>query len=76
MRDLPAAEAFTLMSQIWKTRRRAIVPAMHRRYIASMVAMFGDSMAHGAKVCALRPKSAACVRSGCYSAMLALYAYR
>ncbi len=38
------------MSQIWKTRRRAIVPALHRRYIASMVAMFGDSMAHGAQV--------------------------
>ena len=39
-----------LSCQVWKTRRRAIVPALHRRYIASMVAMFGDCMAHGARV--------------------------
>ena len=33
--------------EIWKTRRRAIVPALHKKYIASMVAMFGDSTLHG-----------------------------
>lgn len=33
--------------EIWKTRRRAIVPALHRKYIASMVQMFGDSTQHG-----------------------------
>ena len=33
--------------EIWKTRRRAIVPALHKKYIASMVQMFGDSTLHG-----------------------------
>ncbi len=35
--------------EIWRTRRRAIVPALHRRYIESMVGMFGDSALHGAR---------------------------
>ncbi len=35
--------------EIWKTRRRAIVPSLHRKYIASMVTMFGESTLHGMK---------------------------
>ena len=35
--------------EIWKTRRRAIVPSLHRKYIESMVAMFGGSALHGAR---------------------------
>jgi beta-ring hydroxylase len=27
--------------EVWRTRRRAIVPALHKRYVASMVSMFG-----------------------------------
>jgi len=33
--------------EIWRTRRRAIVPALHRKYVASMVNMFGDCTLHG-----------------------------
>ena len=36
--------------EVWKTRRRAIVPSMHRKYIASMVTMFGQSTLHGMKI--------------------------
>ena len=39
--------------EVWKTRRRAIVPALHRKYITSMVDMFGESMLHGTQVGAL-----------------------
>ena len=34
--------------EVWKVRRRAVVPALHKRYVASMVGMFGDCAAHGA----------------------------
>lgn len=34
---------------IWKARRRAIVPALHKKYVASMVGMFSDSALHGCK---------------------------
>ncbi|GBF96486.1 cytochrome P450 [Raphidocelis subcapitata] len=34
--------------EVWKTRRRAVVPALHRKYVASMVGMFGDCALHGA----------------------------
>lgn len=34
--------------EVWKTRRRAVVPALHKKYVASMVGMFGDCAAHGA----------------------------
>ena len=30
-------------------RRRAIVPALHKRYLAAMLDMFGDCAAHGAR---------------------------
>ena len=40
--------------EVWKTRRRAIVPALHRKYITSMVDMFGDCMLHGTQVSGLR----------------------
>ena len=33
--------------EIWKMRRRAIVPSLHKKYIASMVTMFGQSTQHG-----------------------------
>ena len=36
------------VGEVWKSRRRAIVPALHKRYVASMVGMFGDCAAHGA----------------------------
>ncbi|KIY93093.1 hypothetical protein MNEG_14871 [Monoraphidium neglectum] len=34
--------------EVWKTRRRAVVPALHKKYVASMVGMFGDCALHGA----------------------------
>ena len=33
--------------EIWKTRRRAVVPALHKKYLASMVDLFGSSSLHG-----------------------------
>lgn len=33
--------------EVWKARRRAIVPALHRKYVASMVDMFGECALHG-----------------------------
>lgn len=33
--------------EIWKSRRRAVVPALHKKYLASMVNLFGDSSLHG-----------------------------
>ncbi|EFJ40130.1 hypothetical protein VOLCADRAFT_100143 [Volvox carteri f. nagariensis] len=33
--------------EVWKARRRAVVPALHRKYVASMVGMFGDCTVHG-----------------------------
>lgn len=35
--------------EVWKVRRRAIVPALHKKYVASMVHMFGDCAVHGAE---------------------------
>lgn len=32
---------------VWKARRRAIVPSLHRKYIENMVEMFADSALHG-----------------------------
>jgi beta-ring hydroxylase len=37
--------------EVWKTRRRAVVPALHRKYVTSMVGMFGDCALHGAARC-------------------------
>lgn len=34
---------------MWKTRRRAVVPALHKKYVTSMVGMFGDCAEHGAR---------------------------
>jgi beta-ring hydroxylase len=34
---------------VWSARRRTIVPALHKRYVASMVGMFGACTAHGAE---------------------------
>ncbi len=35
--------------EVWRSRRRAIVPALHKRYVASMVSMFGACTLHGAE---------------------------
>jgi beta-ring hydroxylase len=35
--------------EVWTRRRRVIVPALHKRYVASMVGMFGDCTLHGAE---------------------------
>ncbi|MEW5298950.1 MAG: hypothetical protein WDW36_002019 [Sanguina aurantia] len=33
--------------ETWRIRRRAIVPALHKKYVASMVTMFGEATLHG-----------------------------
>lgn len=33
--------------EVWKARRRVVVPSLHRKYIANMVDMFADSGLHG-----------------------------
>ncbi|KAF5831105.1 cytochrome P450 [Dunaliella salina] len=33
--------------EIWKIRRRTIGPALHKKFLAAMVDMFGDSTLHG-----------------------------
>jgi beta-ring hydroxylase len=35
--------------EIWKARRRAIVPALHKKYVASMVGMFSDCTLNGTR---------------------------
>lgn len=34
--------------EVWRVRRRAIVPALHKRYVNAMVGLFADSASHGA----------------------------
>jgi len=34
--------------EVWKVRRRAVVPALHKKYISAMVDMFADCALHGA----------------------------
>ena len=36
--------------EVWKVRRRVIVPALHKKYIDAMITMFGESALHGANV--------------------------
>ncbi|KAL4447666.1 hypothetical protein ABPG75_004885 [Micractinium tetrahymenae] len=36
--------------EVWKVRRRAIVPALHRKYLAAMLDMFGECAEHGARM--------------------------
>ncbi|PSC75082.1 cytochrome P450 superfamily [Micractinium conductrix] len=36
--------------EVWKVRRRAVVPALHKKYLAAMVNMFGECAEHGARV--------------------------
>jgi beta-ring hydroxylase len=36
--------------EVWRVRRRAIVPALHKKYITAMVSMFGDCAIHGSKM--------------------------
>ncbi len=33
--------------EVWRMRRRAIVPALHKKYVASMVGMFSQCALHG-----------------------------
>lgn len=35
--------------EVWRVRRRAIVPALHKKYITAMVDMFGDCALHGSR---------------------------
>jgi hypothetical protein len=32
---------------VWKMRRRTVVPALHKKYLAAMVGMFGECALHG-----------------------------
>ena len=34
--------------EVWRVRRRAILPSLHKRYVEAMVGMFGDCALHGA----------------------------
>jgi beta-ring hydroxylase len=34
--------------EVWKVRRRTVVPALHKKYVASMVDMFGECGRNGA----------------------------
>jgi len=34
--------------EVWKVRRRVIVPSLHRKYVASMTDMFGECASYGA----------------------------
>ena len=34
--------------EIWRVRRRALVPALHKKYLESMINLFGDCGLHGA----------------------------
>ena len=34
--------------EIWRVRRRALVPALHKKYLDSMINLFGDCGLHGA----------------------------
>jgi beta-ring hydroxylase len=36
--------------EVWKVRRRAIVPALHKKYLAAMLDMFGDCALHGSNM--------------------------
>ena len=33
--------------EVWRVRRRAVVPALHKKYITAMTEMFGDCALHG-----------------------------
>jgi hypothetical protein len=35
--------------EVWKLRRRTLVPALHKKYVESMLDMFGDSTLHGVR---------------------------
>ncbi|KAK3242080.1 hypothetical protein CYMTET_48208 [Cymbomonas tetramitiformis] len=35
--------------EVWRIRRKALVPSIHKQYIAAMVDMFGESALHGCK---------------------------
>ena len=35
--------------EVWRVRRRAVLPSLHRKYIHAMVDMFGDTTLHGVR---------------------------
>ena len=46
--EIPSAQGLIPADgEIWKSRRRALVPALHRKYLESMVQLFGNSSLHG-----------------------------
>jgi beta-ring hydroxylase len=46
--------------KVWKVRRRAIVPALHKKYVASMVSEWGSS---GQQAPCKKPRVSAAVES-------------
>ncbi|GLC45871.1 hypothetical protein PLESTB_001447900 [Pleodorina starrii] len=58
--------------EIWKARRRAVVPALHRKYVASMVGMFGDCTLHGTSTLDRAVSSGASIDMENYFSRLAL----
>ena len=50
---------------VWKKRRRVVVPSLHRRYIANMIGMFGDCAMHGVATLqqAQQVRTCPCLRS-------------
>lgn len=36
--------------EVWRVRRRVVVPALHKKYISAMTEMFGDCALHGTRM--------------------------
>lgn len=45
--------------EVWKVRRRTILPALHKKYLAAMLDMFGDCALHGADMLAVSQRVSA-----------------
>lgn len=62
--------------EVWRARRRAIVPALHKKYVASMVGMFSQSALHGCKTLdrVSERRSETCVRHMATSISLCMVA--
>ena len=58
--------------EVWKVRRRAIVPALHKKYIDAMISMFGESALHGTNVMVKASEKGEAVEMENYFSRLAL----
>lgn len=58
--------------EVWKVRRRVIVPALHKKYIDAMITMFGESALHGANVMTKSHEKGEAVEMENYFSRLAL----